>query len=93
MSWIEIKLDIPDRELEHVSAYLFAQGCEGINMTDDSIIIYFNLHRWSDEIKRSLVEYIAHFIPGFGEKNFQISPEAHQQSEFKNIFCHLKVKE
>lgn len=73
MSWIEINLEIPATELENISAYLFAQGCEGINMTDDGVVMYFNLHRWSDEIKRSLVEYIAHFVPGFGEKNFKIT--------------------
>ena len=73
MSWIEINLDIPVAELENISAYLFAQGCEGINMTDDGIIMYFNLHRWSDEIKLGLVEYISHFVPGFGEKSFKIT--------------------
>ena len=50
MSWIELKLDIPTATLEQLSSYLFAHGCEGINVTDDGIIIYFTTHRWSDEL-------------------------------------------
>ena len=93
MSWIEIKLDIPVTELENISAYLFAQGCEGINLTDDGIIMYFNIHRWSDEIKRGLIEYIQHFVPGFGHKNFQITALTEQDwmSDWKKHFRPLKL--
>ena len=93
MSWIEIKLDIPVIELEKISAYLFAQGCEGINVTDDEIIMYFNIHRWSDEIKRGLIEYIQHFVPGFGHKNFKITSlsEHDWMSDWKKYFRPLKL--
>jgi len=72
MSWIEIKMDLPPEKLELISGYLFAQGCEGINMTDDGILIYFSQFRWSSEIKLALSDYIHDFVPGFGSGNMKV---------------------
>ena len=49
MSWIEIKLNIPQEKMESISAYLFAQGCEGVNITEKHVIVYFSQFRWSTE--------------------------------------------
>ena len=39
MSWIELQLLISDRVLEDVSGYIFAMGCEGMNVKEDSVIL------------------------------------------------------
>ncbi|TFH02463.1 MAG: 50S ribosomal protein L11 methyltransferase [Calditrichales bacterium] len=72
MSWIELKLNLPLEKAEDISAYLFAQGCEGLNLTDDGISIYFSDHRWRDEIKLSIAAYIKEFVPGFALKDIQV---------------------
>ena len=56
MSWIEIKLNIPQEKMEAISAYIFAQGCEGINIADDNVLIYFSQFRWSDADPRLRAE-------------------------------------
>ena len=72
MSWIEIKLSLPQDKLELISGYLFAQGCEGINVTDEGILVYFSQFRWSAEIKLALLDYIQEFIPGFGTRHIKV---------------------
>jgi len=72
MSWIEFKIDIPHEKMELISGYLFAQGCEGINITDDGILIYFSQFRWSEEIKLAILDYIQEFVPGFGSRNIKL---------------------
>jgi ribosomal protein L11 methyltransferase len=72
MSWIEINLNIPQESLEAISGYLFAMGCEGINVTDKNVIIYFTQHRWSDEIKLGLLEFVGQIIPQFGMRDIQV---------------------
>ena len=58
MSWIEIKLNIPHEKMESISAYLFAQGCEGVHLTEKNVIVYFSQFRWSNETKLALIDYI-----------------------------------
>jgi ribosomal protein L11 methyltransferase len=72
MSWIEIKLNIPQEKMEEISAYIFAQGCEGINIADDNVLIYFNQYRWSNESKLALLSYIREFVPAFGPRDIQV---------------------
>jgi len=72
MSWIELKLKIPETILEKISAYLFAMGCEGINVQKNSVIIYFSQLKWSDEISIAIRQYISHFVPGFSTKFVQV---------------------
>ena len=72
MSWIELKLRIPESILEKISAYLFAMGCEGMNVHKNSVIIYFSQLKWTDEIKSAIMQYIGHFVPVFSEKFFKI---------------------
>jgi len=93
MSWIELKLDIPNNTLEQISATLFAYGCEGINVTDDGIIIYFTTHRWTDEVKIGLVEFIRHAVPGFSGKNIQIQSLADHDwnADWKKHFKPVKI--
>lgn len=93
MSWIELKLDIPNSALEQISAYLFAYGCEGINVTDDGIIIYFATHRWSDEVKIGLVKFIRHILPGFSGKNIQIQSitDHDWNADWKKHFKPVKI--
>ena len=62
MSWIELKLDMPNHLVEQISAYLFAHGCEGINVKEVEIIVYFSTHRWSNEVKISVIEFIQHVV-------------------------------
>jgi len=78
MSWIELKLIIPESTLEKVSAYIFAMGCEGMNVREDSIIIYFSQHKWSEEVQSAIVQFIQHFDPAFSEKNLRIKSMAEQ---------------
>ena len=60
MSWIELKLDIANNLVEQISAYLFAHGCEGINVREEEVIVYFSTHRWSNEVKVSVIKFIQH---------------------------------
>jgi ribosomal protein L11 methyltransferase len=93
MSWIEIKLNIPQEKMEDISAYVFAQGCEGINIAEDTIIIYFSQYRWSNETKLSLISYIREFVPGFGPRDIQILNFADQDwnKKWKEHFKPLRV--
>lgn len=72
MSWIELKLNLPQSKLELISGYLFAHGCEGINVKDDEIVVYFSRHRWSDEVRLALVDYIKEFSPSFSSRDFKL---------------------
>ena len=72
MSWIELKLRIPEDILDKISAYLFAMGCEGMNVQKKSVIVYFSQLKWTNEIKTAIQQYIVHFIPGFSTNFIQI---------------------
>lgn len=72
MSWIEFELKIPEPILEEISAYLFAMGCEGMNVQKNSVVVYFSQHKWTDEIKTAIMQYISHFVPIFSEKFIKI---------------------
>jgi ribosomal protein L11 methyltransferase len=93
MSWIELKLDIPPESLEHLSSYLFAHGCEGINVTDDGIIIYFTTHRWSNEVRAGISEYIRQIIPGFSLKQIRVKSVTDHDwhADWKKHFKPVKV--
>ena len=93
MSWIELSLHIPQDTLEQVSAYLFAHGCEGINVTEDRIIIYFNTYRWSNEIKLGIIEYLRMVIPGFSERNIRVKSVTDHDwtSDWKKYFRPLRA--
>ena len=93
MSWIELKLNIPPEKLEEISSYLFAHGCEGINVSDDGIIIYFTTHRWSNEVKSGITEYIRHIIPGFSAKQIQVKAitDHDWNADWKKHFKPLKI--
>jgi ribosomal protein L11 methyltransferase len=93
MSWIELKLNVPYESLEQISGYLFALGCEGINVTDKEIYIYFTEHYWTDEIKLGLVECIRNFIPHFSLRHLQISALADQDwnINWKDSFRSLRI--
>lgn len=72
MSWIELKLNLPQAKLEEISGYLFAQGCEGINVTEAGVLSYFSSHRWSEEIRLGIVQYIQEIIPSFSLRDMKI---------------------
>jgi ribosomal protein L11 methyltransferase len=72
MSWIELKLKIPEDILDKISAYLFAMGCEGMNVRKNSVVIYFSQLKWSDEVRTAIQQYISHFMPGFTTKFLQV---------------------
>ena len=93
MSWIELKLNVPYESLEQISGYLFALGCEGINVTDEGIYIYFTEIYWTDEIKLGMVEYIRNFIPNFSLRHIQISALSDQDwnINWKDSFRSLKL--
>ena len=93
MSWIELKINISQDSLEEVSAYLFAVGCEGINVTDQDIILYFTAHKWNDENKLGLVEYIRNIVPGFSLGDLQIRSIADRDwnDEWKKSFRRIRV--
>ena len=78
MSWIEIRLKIPAEKIEDISGYLFAQGCEGIHLTDEGITIYFSQFSWSDETRLALLDYIRHIVPAFSNRNMRIVAIADQ---------------
>jgi len=95
MSWIELKLDFPQDRLEDVSAYLFALGCEGINVTDTAIVIYFSTHRWTGEIQKAMVEYLRHVHPGFSRRRIQVSAltDRDWMSDWKKGFRPIRIGE
>jgi len=95
MSWIEIKLNIPFEKIESISAYLFAQGCEGINLTDNNIIVYFSQFYWSNETKLALIDYIKEFVPRFGLRDIQVVRVADQDwnKKWKEFFKPIRVSE
>jgi ribosomal protein L11 methyltransferase len=93
MSWIEIELHINNDILEQISSYLFAHGCEGINVTDQGIIVYFTTHRWSNEVKLGIIEYVAHVAPGFSAKNIQVKSitDHDWNADWKKHFKPVKI--
>ena len=93
MSWIELKLDMPNHVLEQISAYLFAHGCEGINIKDDEIIVYFTTHRWSNEVRISVIKFIRHLVPGFSAKNITVKnlTEHDWNADWKKHFKPVKI--
>jgi ribosomal protein L11 methyltransferase len=95
MSWIELKLNIAYESLEQISAYLFALGCEGINVTDEGIYIYFTPFYWTEEAKLGLVEYISHFIPDFSMRQLQVKAIADQDwnLNWKESFKPLRISD
>jgi ribosomal protein L11 methyltransferase len=95
MSWIEIKLNIPQEKMEDISAYIFAQGCEGINIVDDNVLIYFSQFRWSNETKLALVSYIKEFVPNFGPRDIQVLNFADQDwnKKWKEYFKPLRISQ
>lgn len=95
MSWIELKLNIPQKKMEDISAYLFAQGCEGINITDEDILIYFNQFRWSNEIKLALIDYIREFVPLFTPRDIHVVRFADQDwnKKWKEYFKPIRISQ
>jgi len=95
MSWIEIQLNIPQDKMEDISAYLFAQGCEGINIADNNILVYFSQFRWSNETKLALIDYIREFVPKFGPRDIQIVRFADQDwnKKWKEYFKPLRISQ
>ena len=89
MAWIELKINITQSALEKISAYLFALGCEGINVFASEIIIYFSRYRWSEEIKKGMVEFIRQIIPDFSTRDIQIKRVANQDWN-KNWKLHFR---
>lgn len=78
MSFVELQLRINPEILDGISAYLFAMGCEGINVTDDGVIIYFQARKWTAETKSALKDYISQFIPDFSSKELKVKQIADQ---------------
>ena len=72
MSWIELKLRIPEEVLDNISAYLFAMGCEGMNVKKSSVVVYFSQMKWTNEIQTAITQYISHFVPMFSSKFLQV---------------------
>jgi ribosomal protein L11 methyltransferase len=72
MSWIEIELNISQEKLEQISGYIFALGCEGLNVTSEGVTAYFTKHSWSDEIKLGLIEFIGQVIPSFSARDIRV---------------------
>ena len=95
MSWIELKINIAYESLEQISGYLFALGCEGINVTDEGIFIYFTPHCWTNEVKMGLVEYIRNFIPDFSIRQLQVHALADQDwnLSWKESFKPLRISD
>jgi ribosomal protein L11 methyltransferase len=93
MSWIEIKLNIPHHNMEEISGYLFAQGCEGINLTENDVQIYFSDHRWTEEIQLGLIDYIQEIVPAFGPRDMKIVNVSDQDwnKNWKEFFKPIKV--
>ncbi len=93
MSWIEIKLNIPQKKIEDISAYLFALGCEGINLTNENILIYFSQFRFSHEIKLALIDYIREFVPSFAPRDIQVVRISDQDwnKKWKEYFKPLRI--
>jgi len=95
MSWIELRIDLPQEKMELISGYLFAQGCEGINITDDGIFIYFSQLRWSEEIKLAILDYIQGFVPGFGYRNIKLVSFSDRDwnKNWKHFFKPIRITE
>ena len=93
MSWIELKLNMPQSKLEDISGYLFALGCEGINVTDSDIFIYFNAYRWTNEVQIALQDYVSHILPQFNLRNIKVkSVTEHDWSkDWKKFFTQIKI--
>ncbi len=93
MSWIEIKINIPLEKMESISAYLFAQGCEGVNITEKHAIVYFSQFRWSNEIKLALIDYIGEFVSPFSARDIQVVRFADQDwnKKWKEYFKPIRI--
>ena len=95
MSWIEIQLNIPQDKMESISGYLFAQGCQGVNLTENNVIVYFSQFRWSNETKLGLIEYIREFVSSFTARDIKILRFADQDwnKKWKEYFKPLRISQ
>jgi ribosomal protein L11 methyltransferase len=93
VSWIELKLNIPPEKLDDISGYLFALGCEGINVTEKEIFLYYNTYNWTNEIQIALQEYISHVIPGFSMRYIQLKSvtEHDWNKDWKKFFKQIRI--
>ncbi len=93
MSWIEIRLNIPQQKLEDISAYLFAMGCEGVHLQEQDVIVYFSKYNWSEEIQKGLVEFIRQIIPTFDRRCMQIKAVSDYDwaNDWKQHFKPLRI--
>jgi len=93
MSWIELKLNIPQEKMESISAYLFAQGCEGVNITEKDVIVYFSQFRWSTETKLALIDYIGEFVSPFSARDIRVVRFADQDwnKKWKEHFKPIRI--
>ena len=90
---MELVLNIPQEKLEQISGYLFALGCEGINVSSDHITIYFTKHRWSQEVKMGIIEFVSQIIPQFGSRDIRIKALSNQDwtQNWKQYFTAKKI--
>lgn len=65
-------LKVDESRLEEISAYLFAMGCQGINVGEKEIIVYYSKTKWTEEIRQGIVQFISQIIPGFSRANLKI---------------------
>ncbi len=93
MSWVELRLHIPQQVLEDVSSYLFALGCEGINVRENDVQVYFNKRHWTPETRNAVIGYIGHFIPEFSRRDIKIVAIADKDwlDDWKSFFKPLHV--
>jgi ribosomal protein L11 methyltransferase len=78
MSWVEVRLQIPEKILDEISGYIFAMGCEGINMADDGIHAYFNSRNWTEETKIAITGFVQGVYPEFMSKDLKVIAVAEQ---------------
>ncbi len=70
--WLEIIIKIDPENLETVSNYIFALGCDGIHEQTSDIVVYFRMEQWSNEKLIALRDYLQKTVTGFNRAAFEI---------------------
>lgn len=93
MSWIEVRLNIPQQTLENISAYLFAMGCEGVHLNEKEVFAYFSKYNWSNETQSGLVGFITQIIPTFSRRDMQVIAlsESDWSTSWKQYFKPVRI--
>lgn len=91
--WLEIIIKIDPENLETISNYIFALGCDGIHERTGDIVVYFRTDLWHAEKLIALRDYLHKTVAGFENAAIEINdvPGADWNESWKESFKPFRV--